>query len=175
MAKRIVKKKKKVILQKRKKKKVLTDEDLGREPESAAGNKFTFGFHEDERKTMVEIGKRFYYLTDSGLTMEDIRAMDFQDRPHLRKLRAIIIRTRSEQKKANEQSEFFCKAVKEIKSGKNEKVTSMKKAVKMGANVPEEVAKLIKAKKKAQEAGDEKESRRIRKLLRKLDYKRYKE
>lgn len=133
----------------------------------------TFSLHNDNRKTMVEIEGKLYNLVLTDLTLKDIlREGDMKKVPHVRHLNPILQRSQEVQARRNEEAEDIHNLAKRC-SVKNDKVTSLKKAMALGANVPEIIAKLMKEKEAALKAGDPDKAKKIRKQLRGLDYKRY--
>lgn len=133
---------------------------------------FHQGFHEHtERKiTLVEVEGVIYEL--SPYKHKTLRALldswpEDQPSPIVRHLNPIARRTKEQMKKEDLDSRFLTKLAKAARG--DTKVTSVEKAIKLGANVPEEIEKLLKAK----ETASPEEARKIRQQLRKLDYKRY--
>ena len=136
--------------------------------------KVTQALHKDTRKTMVMVGKALFDLTPSRLTIDDIIKMEPKDLPHVRTLNAIPDRTAEEQILHNQGEAKFHILCQKIPRPKNAgKVTSLKKAASLGADVPAEIAKLLQQKEEAKKKKDSKTMRMIRVQLRKLDYKRF--
>lgn len=135
-------------------------------------NTRTGSFHKDGRATMVIVGDKIYSLTPTTLTIQQLSNQDPKERPHVRFLNSIPVRSEYEQEMKNGAEHDFHEIYKLIDSTHNDKVTSVKKAIRMGANVPDEVAKLLELKRTTK---DPDEKRKIRQQLRKLDYKRYSE
>ena len=132
----------------------------------------SYALHSDTRETLVEIEGDLFKLVPTGKTLREIKGeKDFKKIPHIRRLNPIPRRDEKKQDKHNQETEEIHNLSKgSIKSGK---ITSVRKAAELGANVPEEVKRLMEEKEKAQKAGDEKKARQIRRQLRSLDYKRY--
>ena len=123
---------------------------------------------------MVMIEGKLYDLVPTNETMVSINKLPAEEVPYVRLLNPIRIRSHKEQIKYDEDRDELHNLAKEVKgSGRSQKVTSMAKAVKLGKNVPEEIKRLMEEKEKALEGGDTKKASSIRKVLRKLDYKRY--
>ena len=134
-------------------------------------------FHNDDKATVVIIKDNIYTLKLTNLTLDELKQRPVKDCPHVRYLNWIPIRTHEQQEENNKVDEEV-KRILDDDGGerkRSKKVTSLKKAAKLGTNLPEEINKLLKQKEEAKKKGDEKEMRRIRQVLRKLDYKRYKE
>lgn len=138
---------------------------------------YTYKLHKDDRDTVVEINGAIYKLVATGQSLKDIMGeRDFKKVPHVRYLNPIREVPKSVQVVRNKEAEeIHDLAVSAKANNKSGKVTSLKKAAAMGANVPEEIDRLMKEKEKARKAGDETRCRAIRRQLRKLDYKRYKD
>lgn len=145
----------------------------GEGQEREIGNGYTFQFHNDKRPTVVEIDKKIYNLVLSDSTLEMIKGLDIPNRPHVRHLNPIPQRSPSAQEAHNNDSREMFELCKQVPKGRGDKITSIKKAAALGANVPEAVKKLMEEKEKATKEGDEKKARLIRRQLRALDYKRY--
>jgi len=123
------------------------------------------------RTTVVLIDGTIYNLIESDLTIDYLKKQSPRDRPHVRLLSPIPIRTQYEQEMKNNNEEALHKLYKQTTgSGNKEKITSLRKAAKMGADVPGEVKRLLALKEKTK---SKKELSKIRKQLRKLNYKRY--
>ena len=142
------------------------------EPFVDQGNTETGSLHKDGRTTLVVVGDKIYSLTLTTHTIPQLTKQDPRERPHVRFLNPIPIRSEYEQEVKNEAEHKFHEIYKLIESTHNDKVTSVQKAIRMGANVPDEVAKLLELKKTTK---DPVEKRKIRQQLRKLDYRRYSE
>ncbi len=135
---------------------------------------FSMDFHKDKRGTVVIANGKVYDLVPSSLTFDDLVQMDPLERPHARHLNYTKERTPLEQEKKNSEEHDIHEigerhGLWNSKKGKR-KITSVKKAIKEGADVSQEVKKLLAEKKTCKS-----KSRlgQIRKQLRKLDYKRY--
>jgi len=129
--------------------------------------------HNDAKETVVMVEGKVYCLVPSDLTFNQLINAHPSKRPHVRRLSPIPLRSSFQQEKHNKEVESIYDINKKHSTGRDSgKITSTKKAIKMGANVSEEVEKLLKLKEKTK---DSKELSKIRKQLRKLDYKRYKE
>lgn len=128
-------------------------------------------FHSNGKETLVLVDKKLFKLVphEDYPTMEALTAKWPKDQqmPYVRFLNPIPERTPQEQASKDREIEDIRKA---LGNHREEKVTSVKKAIQMGADVPAEVARLLELKKKTKDEG---ERRAIRKQLRKLDYKRY--
>jgi hypothetical protein len=132
------------------------------------------GFHSDSRSTVVLINGKIYELTPSEWTKQTLRDAFPKDRPHVRILNPIIVRTEFQQELKNKDDQFLHELFQQIPKENYGK--AIKADIKAGVvNADDEVQKLLDLKEKAQKAGDGKECRRIRQLLRKLDYKRSKQ
>lgn len=138
--------------------------------------KITRSFHKDGRPTFVLVDNKLYAIMESIQTLDDLKKIPLEKRPHVRYLNEIPERSSDEQKQKNlrdfSDEEIIYKDLN-TNSGK-EKVTSLKKAIKLGVNVSEEITKLLKEKEEAKKCGDKEKARKIRIQLRKLDYKRNK-
>lgn len=132
----------------------------------------TFSLHNDDRKTLVNINDRLYKLVLVETTLQDLKKEKFKNIPHVRRLNPISIRTPIEQERRNEEAKDIHKLAKGCSSNSTH-VTSLRKAMSLGADVPELIKKLMKEKEEAQKAGDEGKAKKIRRQLRGLDYKRY--
>lgn len=133
----------------------------------------TGSLHKDKRETAVLVGDKVYSLVPTNLTIGQLSKQDPSTRPHVRFLNPIPLRSEYEQEMKNNEEHTFHEIYKLIESnGANDKVTSVKKAIRMGVNVPDEVKKLLELKETTK---DPEKKRKIRQQLRKLDYKRYAE
>ena len=156
---------------KRKKFKPIASES---QPQIDSGTeKQTGSLHKDQRGTAVLVGYKIYNLSLTNLTIEQLSKQDPKTRPHIRFLNPIPLRSEFEQEMKNNEEHSFHEIYKLIESQPlNNKVTSVKKAIRMGANVPDEVKKLLELK---ETITDPDQKRKIRQQLRKLDYRRYSE
>lgn len=145
------------------------DADRG-EGEYDPSGQWTYKFHNDDRQTVVRIGKQIFNLVPANVTFKELMRREFKDIPHVRHLNPIAVKSREETATDNKMYEELHKTRQE---GGGDKVTSLRKALAIGANVPEEVKKLMAEKDQALKSGDDKRAREIRRRLRKLDYKRY--
>lgn len=123
-----------------------------------------------EKETLVEVEGKIYRLVPHEHTT--LRSLmdnwpEGVDTPFVRHLNPIPVRSKEEQKKYDADSRFLAGLARKARG--ETKITSVEKAIKLGADVPAEVAKLLEAKKKA----SPEEAKKIRQQLRKLDYKRY--
>lgn len=134
--------------------------------------KITHSKHNDSKETLVQVENILYQLVPVETTLEDIKRMSPKEAPHIRFLNPIPLRSKEEQEIKNKEVETFASLAEKC-SPRNDKVTSLKKAQVLGSDVSEEVKKLIKEKEEAKKKKDLKRVRQIRKLLRKLDFKRY--
>lgn len=133
---------------------------------------FSFSFHKDEKKTVVEIDNKIYDLVETNHTVKTLlMEKDFSKIPHVRHLNPIRDITPTQQSARNRETAELHKA----REGMRQERMSTKRAIILGKNVPAEVERLMEEKKKAQKAGDSKLCKQIRKQLRALDYKRYME
>jgi hypothetical protein len=132
----------------------------------------TFDLHNDERKTLVQIGDILYKLVPTEVTLRDLKKEKFKNIPHVRRLNPIPNRTEFEQQIKNEEQKDIHKLAKHSRN-ESGRVTSIRKAMAIGADVPALIKDLMKQKKEAQKAGDEDKARKIRRQLRGLDYRRY--
>lgn len=133
---------------------------------------YTYDLHNDKKETLVQIDRNLYKLVKVEMTMEKIRKLEFKDTPHVRHLNPIPQRNEFQQEKKSRDDEYMHGLAKQCSTG-NDKVTSVKKAIILGKDVPKEIEKLLKEKDEAKKKGDEKKQREIRRQLRALDYKRY--
>lgn len=134
----------------------------------------TNGFHSDSRGTVVIVNNKVYDLVPSDLTYQSLKNSKPSERPHVRFLAPIPVRTNTEQEKINKDEDKFHELYEKMETPKNSgKITSITKAIKLGADVPKEIERLFKEKEEAQKKGDQKAARAIRQQLRKLNYKRY--
>ena len=131
---------------------------------------YTNGFHNDNRETFVEVDGKIYSLIPTGQNLQTLINSwpKEKDQPKVRWLQPIPVRSKEEQKKHNEDADFVHNLGRP--KGDENKITSTKKAILLGADIPSEVLRLMELKEKTKDEG---ELRRIRKQLRKLDYKRY--
>lgn len=145
----------------------------GSEPEEKKKQELTYGLHNDDRETLVTINEQLFRLVphETYRTVKDLcNNYKGKELPHVRLLSPIMNRTPEEQAKANADSDFMHSLTIKYGSGSRpDKVTSVSKDIEMGANVPDEIKKLLEKKKTA----TPEEARKIRQQLRKLDYKRY--
>lgn len=141
-----------------------------RKEEIPAG--YTHSLHKDSRPTLVDVDGDLYKLVAVGKKVKDLRGEEFKDLPHVRHLNPIPIRTEHQQERKNEEAEAMHDLAKQCTTS-NTKVTSVKKAILLGKDIPKEIDRLLKEKEEAKKKGDERRCRDIRKQLRKLDYKRY--
>lgn len=134
---------------------------------------YTYDLHNDKKETLVQIDKNLYKLVMIEKKMKDIlKEKDYDKTPHVRFLNPIQQRTSLQQEIRNKESEAIHELAKQC-STTSDKVTSVKKAISLGKDVPKEIEKLLKEKEEAKKKGDEKKQREIRRQLRALDYKRY--
>ena len=133
---------------------------------------YTTNFHNDDRETFVTVEGKIYELIQVAPSLSEFMATWPKDKanPKVRTLTPIPIRSKAEQQKCNEDADFISQLASRSNGSNPEKVTSVKKAISLGADIPKEVQRLLDLKEKTK---DEAELRRIRKQLRKLDYKRY--
>jgi len=131
----------------------------------------SYEFHNDERPTVILIAGKIFELVPAKVTFKELLKTEAKDRPHVRHLSPIPLRTREQQETYNDDCQSLSAINKKYANGRDSgKITSLNKAVKMGADVPKEVERLIMEKNNTE---DPKELSKIRKQLRKLDYKRY--
>lgn len=64
----------------------------------------SIGFHNDEKDTVILVGEKVYDLVLSTRTLTDLIEMPSEQRPHVRHLNRIPIRSAAEQKTRNESS-----------------------------------------------------------------------
>lgn len=142
-------------------------------PEAPTG--YTFYLPNDKRPTVVEIEGKIYDLVPTGQTLRDlVREKDFSKVPHCRYLNPIRILSKREQEEKNgEQEKFHTLFASSESISTPTKATSVKKAVAMGINIPDEIKRLMAEKERLLKAGKTDEAKKIRKQLRNLDYKRY--
>jgi len=137
--------------------------------------KTTRSFHKDGRPTFVLVDGKLFAIMESIQTLEDIKRMPLDKRPHIRHLNEIPERSPDEQSYKNKKDlQEEIEIYSQIPTHGKEKVTSLKKAIQLGVNVTDEVKKLLKEKEEAFKCGDKTKARKIRMQLRKLDYKRNK-
>jgi hypothetical protein len=131
---------------------------------------YTTNFHNDDRETYVEVGGKIFELIQVSPSLNEFMASWPKDKPNpkVRLLQPIPVRSKPEQQKQNEDADFISRLAS--KSNGGDKITSTKKAITLGADIPKEISRLLELKEKTTDEG---ELRKIRKQLRKLDYKRY--
>lgn len=132
----------------------------------------TYELHNDSRETLVEVLGKLHKLVEVPISLEEVRAMNHEVQPHVRRLNPIPQRTPEEQKLRNEEFKETQRIARAVPGflRKRKKVTSVKAAIRESANIPQEVKKLLEEK---YQCKDPARVRAIRKTLRKLDYKRY--
>lgn len=134
--------------------------------------KTTQSFHNDIRPTVVLIDNKVYDLQPSNLTFQYIASLPPLERPHVRYLNPIPLRTKLEQKEYNDQATVFHGSGPEVIIPTSTRV--IKVNIKEGLVNPEiEIKKLEGLKTKAQKEGNIPEAKRLRRLLRDLGAKRY--
>lgn len=127
--------------------------------------------HNDSRPTIVLIGEKFYDLVVNNWTKNQLLKANPKERPHVRLLNPIPDRSKGEQELRNEADEFLHELYAQIPQQNQAK--EIKEKIKAGiVNPSDEVERLEALKLKAKKDGNVNECRRIRKLLRKIDYKR---
>lgn len=136
--------------------------------------KQTEELHNDSRLTVVLIGDKVYDLIPSTTwNKASLTSTPPTTRPHVRTLNAIPVRSKDQQIQKNKEDLLMHKLT-ESQGSKNETpLAKAKKNVASGGTFSDEVNKLLKEKEKAVKAKDQAEVKRIRKALRKLDYRRY--
>jgi len=126
-------------------------------------------FHNDSRGTVVLIDKKVYELIPSvDWTYEKLLHSKPSERPHARILNEIPNRSPAEQVAENQESDQLhelCSPCLPV-----HKNVTLKKAAKLGIDIPDKVKELLELKEKTK---DPEEKKKIRKQLRSLDYKRY--
>ena len=131
--------------------------------------KQTHHLHNDNKPTIVEINGKYYDLIPNEWTTDMLIATPPLECPHVRRLSLIPERTEQEQIVHNKEQDqihtLLNKSRKRAPLG-----TTMRRAIADGIGIPDKVRELLAMKAKAT---DRRELRRIRKALRKLDYKRY--
>ncbi len=145
------------ILQRRKGKQMDTTQDL----------------HQDSRPTVVLINKKLFDLTPSTLSWQYVQDLAPSERPHVRFLNPIPVRTKEQQKLKNQGEQEMHLRCKDVPKSRTTPLSEAKNNMRDGANPEIEIKKLQGLKAKAVKDGDEVEARRIRKALRKLGAKRY--
>ena len=144
--------------------------------EKGKAMKTTEDLHQDSRPTVVLIGDQVYDLILSETwNKQNLNTTPPPERPHVRYLNAIPVRTKEEQKQKNLADKHMHKLCEQIPQEKSTPLAKVKKNLANGANYEMEVKKLLGMKAKATKEKDEIELRRIRKALRKLGYKKYAE
>lgn len=129
----------------------------------------TNSLHKDNRQTVILIDGKLYELVLSDLTLDDIKEIeDINKRPHVRILGSIPNRTPQQQIEYNKESQLLHDLASQAR-GKRKKSITIEKIVSNGESVPQVILDLLEKKKKA----SQEESKKIRKQLRKLNYKRY--
>ena len=127
------------------------------------------GLHQHtERETLVQVEGKIFRLSEAYGSLTQLKTQWPKDKilPIVRCLNSVAVRSPAEQKERDKEVVELRKVV----SGDSSKITSVKKAMILGADVPTEVARLLALK---ETTTDDAELRSIRKQLRKLDYKRY--
>ena len=138
----------------------------------------THSLHNDHRPTVVAVGQgkdiKIFDLVPSQITFQDLKEWKGHNRPHVRILNPIPTRTELQQATVNQKEDEFHKLyLTSVASSNSNKITSLSKAIKLGADVPKEVEKLLREKEEAQKNGKAELARKIRQQLRKLNYKRF--
>jgi hypothetical protein len=132
--------------------------------------KFVQTLHKDNKETLVQVDDKLYRLVLAEISFEQIQKMSTKEAPHVRFLNPIPERTAEEQASHNTEIELLDNLAKQCRPMK--KTISLKDAAKHGIDIPKEVEKLLELK---QSAKTTEERKKIRKQLRKLNYKRYRE
>ena len=128
------------------------------------------GLHQHtERETLVQVEGKIFRLTEIYGSITQLKTQWPKDTilPIVRCLNSIAVRSPAEQKERDKEVVELRKAALGLD---NTKITSVRKAAALGADVPAEVKRLLALKEKTTDGA---ELRSIRKQLRKLDYKRY--
>ncbi len=135
---------------------------------------WTSSFHKGPAQTYVEVDGKIFKLVphEKYSSVKDIikHWPNDEPMPKVRHLNLIEDRTAEAQAARDSDGKLIRSLAKSQMGGDPKKVTSLRKAAALGADVPAEIEKLLKAKKEATDPG---EARKIRQQLRKLNYKRY--